>query len=86
MKITEYEKIKLQIKMMDLGLLDSIIEKYYNNNYKEFEKEFHNKIFKQISEFKKTRTEWSPNIEFIRFWWLKRKYPELFDKELLSRW
>jgi len=72
--------------MMDLGLLDSIIQEYYSNNYKEFEKEFYDKIYKWLNKSTYTRTGWSPDIEFIRFWWLKRKYPELFDKELLNKW
>jgi len=86
MKITEYEKIKLQIEMMDLGLLDSFIQNYVNANYEEFEKEFYNKIYKKTSEFNYTRTTWIPDIKFYRMWWLKRKYPELFDKDLISKW
>lgn len=86
MKISEYEKIKLQIEMMNLGLLDSFIYEYYNTNYSEFEKEFYNKIYKKLSEFNYARTTWIPDVKFIRMWWLKRKYPELFDKDLISKW
>lgn len=86
MKITEYEKIKLQIEMLDLGMLDSFVQGYYSANYEEFEKEFYDKIYKKTGKCSYTRTGWTPDINFIRMWWLKRKYPELFDKELMSKW